>query len=785
MTERSTEFDIGGVHHSGGVVKYGRWIVGHRILVVVLSLLFIVLVSSGLRFAGFTSDYRYFFDDKNPNLQAFDHLERTYSSLDVIVWALHSTSYDATDPRMVKVAYDVTEKAWSTPFSLRVDSYTNYQHTVADGDDLLVQDLVPDPEEVDAARSEEIKQVIRTEPTLGHRMLSEKGDVTFVYATLKLDRGDPFSTAHAMAYANSLAEEIEAANPEIEVYVSGIVGVANAFSSSAQRDVKTLFPAMILVLTVVLFVLSRTLTGTLAALFVVLSSSIMALAMSGWLGIKLTPPSANTPVLVLTVAVADCIHILISTLVGMHRGLEKKDAIVDSLRINWGPVFLTSVTTAIGFGSLNFMDAPPFRDMGNFAAFGAIFAWILSITLFPALLALAPLRASNATESQSRFMEGFGKLVIAGRWPIMVALVAVCVGSAFLVPTLAFNDNYIEYFDKKLQFRADTDWIDENGTGVMQLNFSIDSGSYGSVSDPDYLQHLDDFAVWARAQPIVEHALVFSDVMKRINKSMHGDNPDYYAVPASSDEAAQYLLLYEMSLPYGLDLNDQLNVAKTSTRVVFTMRNITTTQLEEFQAASAKWMADNWPEQMWAKPIGQMVMFAYINRSNFEQMRVATPIALLLISACLMIFLRSVRLGLISLIPNIMPPLIAFGVFALFSDEVGMWSSIIVATALGLIVDATVHFLSKYKRGRTEKALAPRDAILYAFGTVGMALFVATLVLIAGFSMLAFSLWTVNQMMGIMVALTVGIAFVVDFLLLPALLLLFDREKVDASASSA
>jgi len=507
----------------------------------------------------------------------------------------------------------------------------------------------------------------------------------------------------------------------VHVAVSGSVGIAHSFASSAQNDVQTLFPVMIVVLTLVLYVLTRSITGTLASLLVVLCAAFMALATAGWFGVKLTPPSANTPTLVLTVAVADCIHILITTLIEMHRGRTKQAAIVESLRVNWGPVFLTSVTTAIGFASLNFMDAPPFRDLGTFAAFGAMYAWLLSVTMFPALLAILPITARASLEDQSKFMTAFGRVVIAFRYPLLGAMAIVCIGSAFLIPTLSFNDNYVEYFDDRVRFRVDSDWIDENTTGIMVLNYSIDSGAYGSISDPEYLAHMDAFAKWARTQTHVEHVNVFADVMKRVNKSMHADRQEYYAVPQGTNEAAQYLLLYEMSLPYGLDLNDQVNVDKTATRLSVTLENLSTAELAKFQKSADDWMRANWPDFMRADPAGQVVMFAYINKSNFEQMRVATPIALMLISACLMLSLRSVKLGLISLVPNLAPPLVAFGGYALFFNELGFWSSMIVATSMGLIVDATVHFLSKYQRARRELGYMCRDAILYAFGTVGTA----------------------------------------------------------------
>lgn len=769
------ESDVNGGR--GFVVGYGRFVVRFNWLIFLLSLAVVGVVTSGMKNVGFGSDYRMFFDDKNPYLLAFEKVERTYSSLDNVVWALKSSEYDATDQRMAQIVFDLTDRAWQTPYSIRVDSYTNFQHTIADGDDLTVQNLVDDPALIDNARSQELKDIIKSEPALAKRMLSEDEQTTAVFVTAKMAPDDPQATTEVMNYAWALADEIMEQHPEVHVAVSGSIGVSNAFFSSAQNDIRTLFPAMIGILTLVLYLLTRSIPGALASLLVVLSAAFMALAMSGWLNIKLSPPSANTPTLVLTVAVADCIHILITTLIGMHRGLAKNDAIIESLRVNWGPVFLTSVTTAIGFASLNFMDTPPIRDMGNLAAFGAMFAWILSITMFPALLSMLPIKARSSLDSQSKFMTAFGRGVIALRHPIVIVMIGICVYSAYLIPTLSINDNFVEYFDHRVRFRNDSDWIDKNTSGIMVVNYSIESGSYGSISNPEYLAKIEAFANWARTQPVVEHVSVFTDVMKRVNKSMHGDQLEYYTVPERTNEAAQYLLLYEMQLPYGMDLNDQINVDKTSTRLMLTLENLTTEQLADLQDKADEWMRSNWPEFMRADPAGQAVMFSFINKANLKQMTIATPLALVLISGLLILFLRSVKLGLISLVPNLMPPLVAFGAYAALNNEVGFWASMIAATALGLIVDATVHMLSKYQRARTEFEFDSREAILYTFSTVGTALLVATIVLVMGFSVMAFSTWTINKMMGIMVASTVALAFAIDFLLLPALLILFDSDR--------
>ncbi len=181
---------------------------------------------------------------------------------------------------------------------------------------------------------------------------------------------------------------------------------------------------------------------------------------------------------------------------------------------------------------------------------------------------------------------------------------------------------------------------------------------------------------------------------------------------------------------------------------------------------------------------GASVMFAHLADRNIKSMLSGTALAFVLISLSLVFALRSLKLGLISLIPNMVPAIMAFGVWGLFVGQVGLAVSVIAATSLGLIVDATVHFLSKYNRARTERGESPADAVRYGFRTVGSALWITTAVLVAGFAILSLSTFAVNADMGLLTATTIAIALFIDFLLLPPLLMLFDREKATATSTA-
>ncbi|MEF1172578.1 efflux RND transporter permease subunit, partial [Vibrio sinaloensis] len=280
-----------------------------------------------------------------------------------------------------------------------------------------------------------------------------------------------------------------------------------------------------------------------------------------------------------------------------------------------------------------------------------------------------------------------------------------------------------------------------------------------------------------RVQPEADHVATLSDVYKRLNKNMHGDEESYYALPLDRELAAQYLLLYEMSLPYGLDLNNQVNVDKSSIRMVLTVDNIGSVELVELENRIYAWFAQHAP-QYEVVASSPSLMFAHIGETNMASMLSTLPVTLILISALMIFALRSLRLGLISVVPNMAPAIIGFGLWALISGEINLGLSVVVTLTLGIVVDDSVHFLSKYQRARLQGQSA-EQAVRYAFHTVGRALWITTVVLVAGFAVLAMSSFRLNADMGLLSALVIFIALIVDFIFLPALLMQFDTAEYE------
>jgi len=757
--------------------SYGEWVIRWRYLILAATITLVAAAAGGLRFITFKTDYRAFFSEDNPQLQAFEQLQNTYTKTDNVLFVLAPRDGAGFSRDALASVMRLTEAAWQIPYSLRVDSITNFQHTRAEGDDLIVEDLVPDTGELTEARLQDIREIAVNEPLLVNRLISPDGRVTGVNVTIQLpDEGSGKEVPEITAFARNLVREVEAGNPNLDVYLTGMVIMNNTFPEVSLHDQMTLIPVMFAFVLLTLFLLLRSMTAMLVTFLVILFSILTAMGLTGWMGIALTPPSASSPTIILTLAVADCVHILVSFLQAMHRGHIRTSAIVDSLRINLQPVFLTSLTTIIGFMSMNFSDAPPFRDLGNIVAMGVAAAFVYSVTFLPALMTVLPVKAREASARRVELVDRLAEFVVARRNYLFWGMGITAVTLVAFLPRNELNDQFIKYFDESIPFRADTEFAITHLTGIYTIDYSLGTGSSGGINEPGFLHDVERFANWYRTQPGVLHVNTITDIMKRLSKNMHGDDPEWYRLPDERELAAQYLLLYEMSLPYGLDLNNQIDIGKSATRMTVSLEGISSNEFLAMEANAQAWLRENAP-QLQTSGASPAMMFAYIGKRNIHSMLIGTSVALVLISMVLILALRSVKIGLVSLVPNLAPAAMGYGLWGLLVGQVGLGLSVVAGLTLGIVVDDTVHFLSKYLRARREQGLSSQDAVRYAFHTVGIALVVTTVVLIVGFMVLANSAFKLNSDMGLLTAVTIAFALLADFLFLPPLLMRVDRQE--------
>ena len=755
-------------------------ILDNPIRILVLSFIAIFVLSIGMKNLYFRGDYKVYFEKDNPELLAFENMQSDFTKNDSVNIVIAPHNKQVFDINTLTLIWQLTDAAWQTPLSTRVDSITNFQHTRAEFDDLVVEDLVLDPDLLNESSLAYIESTALAEPNLVDFLVSSQGHVAVISILISLPEGDQTAAVKEVTSSvTALTEQFKQQYPNHDFYHTGIVYMNHSFATEAQNDASTLIPLMFLAVILVLWLLLKTISGMAATLIIIFTAITATLGIAGWIGIFLSTATVNVPILVMTLAVADCVHVIASTTYAMAQGESKRQAIKQSLSINFLPIFITSFTTAIGFLTLNFSDVPILKDLGNVTAIGVLLAFVFSITILPSLLILMPVQIKQ-TSNSSALIERIGEWVIKHRralMPMSVLFSAVFISFSYFNEV---NDVATEYFHESTRFRQASNFQEQNVSGMITIDFAIDTQHDSGLNNPDTIFVVDKFSDWLRQQPEVDYVSTISDTFKRLNKSMHEDNDDFYALPETQELAAQYLLLYELSLPFGLDLNNQLNIDKSATRINVILKNLGSKEITGFEQKANTWMAENGIDYRLTAGSPNL-MFSHIGEKNMNSMLKGSVAALILISALLIFALKSLRLGLISLIPNLVPAGIGFGIWGVFSGQVNLGLSVVISMTLGIIVDDTVHFLTKYQHAR-KLGGSSEQSVRYAFSSVGRALFITTLVLAAGFGVLAMSSFSLNAHMGILTSIIIVTALLVDFFLLPPILMLFDNKLTSKQA---
>ena len=472
-----------------------------------------------------------------------------------------------------------------------------------------------------------------------------------------------------------------------------------------------------------------------------------------WAGLPFSPPVSPAPTIVLMIVVANCVHLLVALQQRLRAGDSRHDAIVEALRLNLHPVFLASLTTALGFLSMNFSEVPPYRHLGNFVALGIVASFLLSVTFMPALLSLLPIRARKERRFRGPRMSVLADFVLRHRKPIFWGWLVIVPLMMLAIPRNELNDVLVHFFDESVEFRQDTDFMDERLSGNTLLEYSLRASVEGGVTDPRFLTEVSKFADWYREQPPVRHVSVITDTFRQLNKSMRGDDPAAYRIPESRELAAQYLLLYELSLPQGLNLNNQIDRSRSATRVTISAETLYSRELLELNARAEAWLkrkraARGRRQQHRPRRAVRLYRAAQHTRhAGRDDGRAAGHIRH-----------SPLRPALAAARPDKhrsqsgprRPGLRRLGLDGGTGELVAVRRR--VAMTIGIVVDDTVHFLSKYRRARREYGQSPDEAVRYAFDTAGLALFTTTVVLVAGFLIFVFSPFVPTAQVGVLTA---------------------------------
>ena len=754
--------------------KYIDFLDKFRWLIVIGVPLLVLVLASNLKHLEMDGSYRIWFGEDSKTLMDYDNFRRTFGNDDAVIISFKDEN-GIFSKKALESIDNITQALWRMKYVARVDSITNYQYVHSDPeepDDVIVEDFIQNISSADKSYLQNRKDIAINDPLIVDGFISKDATTTMISARLTPKVNDESDKSmEIMKLVNEiLAPEIERTG--YKYWLNGGPPLNQAFVEIGTSDATTFTPLVIIASMILLFLLFRRVSGALIPIGVVVFTFMIVLAVQVLLGYKLNNFTANLPVFVVAIGIADAVHLYIIWIMYKREGQGNKDAVLHSVQKNMLPVFLTSLTTAIGFATLTISKVIPVLTLGIATASGAVLAFLISLFWMPALLLLLKkdVKAEVVKKVANRKPLGYGDFIVRNDKKIVLITTLIFAILAIGLFKVKVDSNTIRYFDKSVEIRKSTEFIMENLTGPMAYEIIVDSGKKNGIKDPRFMKMVEKFYKDYQAKfPDVRHLSSLMDIVKRFNKVL--DNKD--EIPDNQNLIAQYLLLYSLSLPQGMEINDKMDIDEQKLRISAQVNIVDTSKDLEMINYAHDW----WKNTPYSASVqGQTAMFAYMQKDVTDTLIYSLSLAILLVSIVMLLIFKQIKLLWVFLLPNILPVLLVVGLMGWIGINIDIGVAIAGAIIIGVAVDDTIHFLVKYFDAR-KKGLNLAQSFDEVLHYAGKAILFTTIILSISFSIFAFSSFTPNQNFGIVTASALIIAFVVDMLLLPALLSITQKEE--------
>ncbi|MEA1920745.1 MAG: MMPL family transporter [Campylobacterota bacterium] len=755
--------------------KFVDFIIRFRWYIAIAIPLITVMFASQLKHLEFEGSYRIWFGEESSILKDYDSFRAVFGNDDGVSIIFRDEA-GVFNPKALHVISRITQKLWETKDIARVDSITNYQYVHADEaypDEVIVEDFIEDVDALSPSQLAQKAKIILGEAMILGRIISDDLKTTMIVARMTPKAGDDpeVSARLKKAVEAIVADESESG---YRFYLAGGPILNMSFIDLGQHDASTFTPLVLLIAMLILWVIFRRPSAVLLSISVVIFTFLIVLAIQVMLGYRMNNFTANMPVFIVAIGIADAMHLFWIYMLGRKKGMDNHEAIHYSVHKNFLPIFLTSITTAVGFASLGISAVVPIKTLGIATANAALLAFVLTILFVPAMLAILnpKIKATQLAKEKktSLLAHRVSRFIMAYDIKILVSssLFILAIGTGLY--HVKVDSNTVRYFSEEVPFRETVTFMQKNISGPMTYEIVVDSKQKDGIKDPKFMNTVEEFyKVFREKYPDMRHISSLSDVVKKFNEVMDGS----YSIPNDRNLIAQYLLLYSLSLPQGMEINDKMDVDERLLRVTAAMNIVDTSKdLEMMQ----------WVEQWWeqtpysAKINGQTAMFAHMQHDVTDTLINSILLAITAVSIMMIFIFRNLRIIPLFIVPNILPIVLVVGVMGWLGLTIDIGVAISGAIIIGVAVDDTIHFLVKYREARS-RGDSLEDALAYVMQYAGSAIIFTTIILSAAFMIFVFSDFLPNVHFGIVTSIALVIAVWVDLLILPAVLSRFDAKE--------
>ena len=794
-----------------GFENFSHFIYRHRIKTVIIMLLLMGTIISQIPKITIDTSTEGFLHENDPTLLAYNAFRDQFGRDEVVIIAIKSPNiFSQAFLKKLKILHEDLEK--NVPYIDDITSLVNVRNTRGETNELIVEDLLeywPKNE----AEMAVLKTRVISNPLYKNLLISEDGQFTAIvikthsYSGLGQDADvlegfddDPIATpvskdpafvkkqyltdaenSRVVTAVKHTLQKYQA--PDFFVYVTGSPVVTHFLKRTMMKDMRKFVALAIVTVAVLLYVMFRRISGVLLPLIIVGLSLLCTVGIMAILKVPIKVPTQILPSFLLAVGVGTSVHILAIFFHRYEEDGDKEEAVAYSLGHSGLAVLMTNVTTASGLLSFSTSEVAPIADIGIFAGIGVMLTFATTIVLLPALLALFPIKNKQKSGKGQkiavidRFLSWVSHFSTSHPVPIVLASAIIIVLSVVGAYRIRFSHHILGWFPKANEIRIATEKIDHEMRGTLNLEIVIDTGKENGLYEPDLLNRLDNAVTYAQSleyeEVFVGKAWSLTTILKEINQALNENRPAYYAIPDNRDLIAQEFLLFENSGSDDLEdfVDSQFAMARFSVKAPF--KDVV--KYNTFLQTIHRYFAERFPETK-ITFTGMMTLLSRTVSNAIRSMARSYVIALAVITILMIILIGRVRIGLLSMIPNLAPILLMLGVIGATAIPMDLFTMMVGSIAIGLAVDDTIHFMHNFRR-YYEQSGDPQQAVFKTLHTTGRAMLVTTVVLSLGFFIFVFASMNNLFYFGLLTAFTIVMALVADYLLAPALMVLVNKPK--------
>ena len=799
---------------------YARVIYYNRIKTIFIMFVVIAAIVSQIPKITIDISTEGFLHKTDPTLIEYNAFRDQFGRDELIIIAINSPEiFNENFLSKLKIMHN--ELAEKVPYIEDITSLVNARNTHGEQDALIVAELLEDwPETPEAIAA--IQQRVLDNPMFKNTLISEDGTFTTImiktqtYSSIGVDidvlegfeddskqdaaglkKPDEFEEGKYLTDEEN-SEVVNAVRnvvakykaPDFQVYIAGSSVVTHFLKQSMMKDIRRFVLLALLTVAFFLFIMFRRISGVVLPLLIVLLSLVSTISLMATFGVPIKLPTQILPSFMLAVSVGYSVHILAIFYHRYRKSLNKEDAVVYSMGHSGLAIFFTAVTTAGGLFSFSTSEVAPVADLGKFAGTGVLLAMVYTLVLLPALLSIVPIKAYKEkidepkATATDRFLAAIGKIATGYPYTILIVSAIILALSIAGAMKIRFSHDPLRWLPKTNSARIATEKIDQELRGSISLEIIVDTEKENGLYEPDILNRLEESAKYLETLKVGEifagKAWSLTTILKEINRALNENRKEFYTIPQDRKLIAQELLLFENSGSDDMEdfTDSQLSKARLMIKVPFkdavAYSNFLDVIKEHFQRF--------YPDEKIITTGMSTLLFRTVSNA-IDSMARSYLYAFIIITILMILLIGHLRIGLLSMVPNLAPIIVTLGLMGWFKIPMNLFTMLVGNIAIGLAVDDTIHFMHNFRRYFEETGDA-KFAVMETLHTAGRAMLVTSCVLSIGFFIFMFA--TMNNLFhfGLLTGFTIVMALVADYFIAPALMVIVNKNRSKLTAES-